>query len=262
MGLETPAGLTGSIRGDEVVAEAPAFGTDLVRYYRFEDNLDDSSTASAEAVVGTESDHDPKVHGSGGMFGGYVEISDLGGGSSQSSYLTIGSGDDLNFEAGTPFTLTLWFRSEGEQSGDPLIFGNKDWESGGNPGLLLSANEGGDNSFGANFASSSADRVDIEDIDYSDTGWWFLATVVHPGELAILYAGNGYGMNWIAYRFPDSMSLESVYPLNIGQDGTGKYEYNLNGAIDDLAIWNRALSFEEVMMLYAGGTGAEVESLR
>jgi hypothetical protein len=129
------------------------------------------------------------------MFGGYVEISDLGGGSSQSSYLTIGSGDDLNFEAGTPFTLTLWFRSEGEQSGDPLIFGNKDWESGGNPGLLLSANEGGDNSFGANFASSSADRVDIEDIDYSDTGWWFLATVVHPGELAILYAGNGYGMN-------------------------------------------------------------------
>jgi hypothetical protein len=58
------------------------------------------------------------------------------------------------------------------------------------------------------------------------------------------------------------MSLESVYPLNIGQDGTGKYEYNLNGAIDDLAIWNRALSYEEVMMLYAGGTGAEVESLR
>ena len=196
------------------------------------------------------------------MFGGYVEISDLGGGSSHSSYLTVGAGDDINFEAGSPLTLTLWFKSGGEQSGDPLIIGNKNWASGGNPGWLLSANEGGDNSFGANFASSSDDRVDIEDIDYSDTGWWFLATVVHPGELAILYAGNSDEMNWIAYRFPDNMSLEGVVPLNIGQDGTGKYEYNLNGAIDDLAIWNRSLSHEEILMLYSGGAGTEIESLR
>jgi len=262
MGLEIPAKLTGSIRGNVVVQDSPSLETDLIRYYRFEDNLDDSSNTARAAVVGDESDHDPKVHATGGMFGGYLSISDLGGGRSNSSYLTVGAGDDLNFDAGTAFSLTLWFRSNGEQSGDPLIIGNKDWASGGNPGWLMSANEGADNSFGVNFASSSSDRVDIEDIDYDDSDWWFLATVVHPGELAILYAGNDSGLNWIAYSFPGSISTEGVYPLNIGQDGTGKYEYNLDGDIDDLGLWRRALSHEEVLMIYDRGTGAEVEGLR
>ena len=34
-----------------------------------------------------------------------------------------------------------------------------------------------------------------------------------------------------------------------------------NGLIDDLGIWGRALTPEEVAAIYAGGTGASIESL-
>ena len=79
----------------------------------------------------------------------------------------------------------MWFRGDGIQSGDPVIIANKNWNSGANPGWLLSANEGGENSFGTNFASSSTSRVDVEDIDYVSDEWWFLATVVQPGDITV-----------------------------------------------------------------------------
>ena len=149
----------------------------------------------------------------------------------------------------------MWFRGDGIQSGDPVIIGNKNWNSGANPGWLLSANEGGENSFGTNFASSSTSRVDVEDIDYISDEWWFLATVVEPGDLTILYAGNTDGIRWIAHRYKESTDLNSGLPLNLGQDGTGTYAHNLSGDIDDLAIWSRALTLDEIHSIYAAGTG-------
>ena len=262
MGLDIPSELTGTPRGGEVLGTPPSFNESLVRYYRFEEGLKDSSLVEVPATMGVHSDHDPLLHSSGGRFGGYVSIANMGGGADNSSYLTVGEGSDIEFEAGTAFTLTLWFRSEGEQEGDPLIVGNKDWNSGGNLGWLVSANEGGNNSFGANYASTSSDRVDVEDVDYNDTNWWFLGAVVHPGALVILYAGNAEGLRWIAYQYPDSISLKSTLPLNIGQDGTGEYGFNLDGAIDDFAIWRRGLHHNEIIQLYAGGNGVELETLR
>ena len=261
-GMEIPSILTGTARGTESISTGAPFDVELLRYYPFDGTLTDASSASIPAFVGIESDHEPILHDSDGKFNGHLSISDLGGGSSDSSYVTIGQGDDINFAADQPFSVTLWFRSKGSQSGDPLILGNKDWSSGGNGGWLLSANEGGQNSFGTNYASTSSDRVDIEDIDYSDVEWWFLAAVVHPGDVAVLYAGNAGGMRWIAHQFPSGMSLLSDLPLNIGQDGTGMYPHNLNGDIDDLAIWKGALTFEDIQSLYADGAGVSVGTIQ
>jgi len=254
--------LTGTPRGAEILNGASLLDAELLRYYAFDGTLTDGSSANVSASIGSESDHDPVLQEADGKFNGHLSISDLGGGTNDSSYVTIGQGDDINLAADQPFSVTLWYRSKGEQSGDPLILGNKDWSSGGNPGWLLSANEGGQNSFGTNYASTSSDRVDIEDIDYSDTEWWFLAAVVHPGNLAILYAGNATGMRWIAHQFPSGMSLLSDLPLNIGQDGTGMYSHNLNGDIDDLAIWKGALTFEDIQHLYADGEGISVGTMQ
>ena len=117
-------------------------------------------------------------------------------------------------------------RGDGIQSGDPVIIANKNWNSGANPGWLLSANEGGENSFGTNSLSSSTSRVDVEDIDYSSDEWWFLATVVEPGDLTMLYAGNADGIRWISHQYPEPTDLNSGLPLNLGQDGTGSYAHN------------------------------------
>ena len=144
-----------------------------------------------------------------------------------------------------------------------MILGTKDWVSGGNPGWLLLANEGGGNSFGSNFASSGDDRLDLEDVDYSDTNWWFIASVFQADGLAFLFAGDASGhMRWMTIDASGVGELVSPYPLNLGQDGTGSYANNLDGDIDDLAIWRRALHPEEVMMLYAGGVGQELHELQ
>jgi hypothetical protein len=261
-GVAIPSELTGISRGTETINGASLLDAELLRYYAFDGTLTDGSSANVSASIGSESDHDPVLQESGGKFNGHLSILDLGGGTNDSSYVTIGQGSDINFAADQPFSITLWYRSKGEQSGDPLIFGNKDWSSGGNPGWLLSANEGGQNSFGTNYASTSSDRVDIEDIDYADTEWWFLAAVVHPGNIAVLYAGNAIGMRWIAHQFPSDLSLLSDLPLNIGQDGTGMYSHNLNGDVDDLAIWKGALTFEDIQHLYADGEGISVGTMQ
>jgi hypothetical protein len=40
-------------------------------------------------------------------------------------------------------------------------------------------------------------------------------------------------------------------PLNIGRCGTGAWQYGFTGLIDDLMIWNRALTEVEVLGLWA-----------
>jgi hypothetical protein len=57
-------------------------------------------------------------------------------------------------------------------------------------------------------------------------------------------------------------NLDSGLPWNIGQDGTGSYAHNLEGVVDEVAIWSRALSHGEVQRLYSGGDGVELETLR
>ena len=148
--VEIPNELTGTVRGNQTAA-IPTSPPALLRYYAFDGDLTDASDASIPAVVGEESDYDPVVHGSSGKFGGYVSIDDLGGGANNASYLTLGTGADIQFGPEQSYTVTMWFRGDGTQSGDPVIIANKNWNSGANPGWLLSANEGGENSFGTNF---------------------------------------------------------------------------------------------------------------
>jgi hypothetical protein len=263
MGVSIPSYIRGQVRGSTVEASPPAMiGQDLVRYYRFQGNLDDAASGVA-AIMGVESNVDPTVHMMGGKFGGYVQINDFGGGSGNSSYLTISSGTDIEFGDNDNFTVTMWFRSHGTQSGDPVILGNKSWDSGQNAGWLILANEGANNSFGSNFASgsSASDRTDLEDIDYMDTDWWFLASVFDANGNVALYAGNeNGGLRWITLKATSVGDLRSPLPLNLGQDGTGEYGDNLDGDIDDLAIWRRALNHDEITRLYAGGTGLELQS--
>jgi hypothetical protein len=260
MGVPVPDVLTGAPRGG-VVEEAATvpLSQDLVAYYRFDGDLTDSAGAGLHASVGTTSDVDPTVATTGGKFGGYLSIEDPGGGVDASCYLTLGDPEALDMLDGQAFSVSLWFRSRGLQGGDPVILGNKDWSSGYNEGWSLLANEGGDNAFGANLASGGDERIDLEYVDYADTAWWFLALVYNPDGLATLFTGDADGvMRWMALETSGLTTLTSSYPLHVGQDGTGEYPHNLDGDLDDLAIWRRALSMDDVMQLYQGGEGRSV----
>ena len=50
----------------------------------------------------------------------------------------------------------------------------------------------------------------------------------------------------------DLGDLDSPLPWNIGQDGTGAYPFNYDGDIDEMAIWRRPLTLDELRQVYAG----------
>ena len=257
-----PAHYDGVAQGSSVIAPPPANLTDdLVVYLPFDgDYLDDSGQGN-DASIGPDSDHDPMVYASGGKFGGHVEINDFGGGTANSSYLTLGNPVDLDFGATTDFTVTTWFRAQADQSGDSVILGNKDWVNGYNVGTLLLANEGNGDDFGFNISDGTL-RRDVEEIDYNLNEWWFQAASVDRDGHAVMFVGNTTGVMWVISDFADDIGdVTSALPWNIGQDGTGSYAYNLDGDVDETAVWRRALTLAEIQQLYNSGSGLDLTTL-
>lgn len=252
IGVTVPSNIDGQVRGTEVSPQAPtSIETELVTYLTFED-YEDHSGRHNHASVGAGS---PTLK-NGGRFSKYLEIN------GSREFLSLGKPSDLDFGAATDFTLMTWYKISGDQSGDPVIVGNKDWRSGANRGTLLLANEGNGDDFGINVASASSDRKDIDPIDYTFNGWWLLVATFDRDGAATLYAGSPSGeLNIVAGSIKDVGDLNSSLAWNIGQDGTGHYAYNLKADLDDFAIWRRALTLDEIRKLYNQGEGLELNAI-
>ncbi|MDK2593466.1 alkaline phosphatase family protein [Pseudoalteromonas obscura] len=252
-GLSVPSNMDGEVRGHSVQAQAPEnIETDLITYLPFDGNYEDKSGNHVHAKVGGGS---PEIN-SGGKFGQFVAIN------GSQEYLSLGSPAEMDFASARDFTLMTWYRVSGDQQGDPVIVGNKNWDSGSNRGTLLLANEGNGDDVGINIASTSADRKDIDPIDYTFNGWWLLVATFDRDGSATLYAGSPTGqLNIISGSIEDVGDISSSLDWNIGQDGTGTYKYNLKADLDDFAVWGRALTLDEVRALYNGGSGTEINKI-
>ncbi|WP_105171908.1 alkaline phosphatase family protein [Pseudoalteromonas sp. T1lg24] len=252
-GLAVPKNMDGVVQGNLVrVVNDNGIKQDLKTYLPFDGNYLDASGNALHAQVGGGT---PNLQ-AGGKFGQYVKLND------DQEYLTLGKPTELDFGTDTNFTLMTWFRVSGDQAGDPVIVGNKNWASGANRGTLLLANEGNGDDFGINLASSGADRKDIDPIDYSFNGWWLLVATFDRNGVATMYAGSPTGeLNIIAGDIVNVGDINSELNWNIGQDGTGNYTYNLKADLDDFAVWRRALSLDEVRTIYNKGQGTELNTL-
>ncbi len=87
------------------------------------------------------------------------------------------------------------------------------------------------------------------------TGEWFYLFATYNGSVSKIYK-NGI--------LQSSISCSQIIGLNdnpliIGQhyNGTGDYGF-LDGSVDEMAIWNRALSPAEITNLYNGGAGMSI----
>jgi len=252
-----PPHYDGRPQGGTVLPPAPLAPDDqLVLHLGFEGDLLDGSARGNHATIAGDSDHDPQLIASGGLCGGgYLSIPDNGGGATDASYLTLGNPPDLDFGVGVDYSVAVWLRATADQSGDSVIIGNKDWASGANIGTLLLANEGNGADFGLNVADA-AGRKDIEAIDFGLDSWWFVTASVDRDGDAVLFVGDPGGLLFIiSDRADDLGDLDSPLPWNIGQDGTGSYPYNLGADLDELRIWRRAISLDEVRRLYQRGAG-------
>ncbi|MHC4983673.1 MAG: LamG-like jellyroll fold domain-containing protein [Planctomycetota bacterium] len=253
-----PAYYDGQPRGDQSRAEASNIGDGLVAYLRFENNYDDSTGRGNNASVGANSDHDPTLHSSSGKFGGYVEISDSGGGTDHSSYVTVGKPSDMDFGTSGDFSVAAWFRPHDYRTG-ATILGNRDIASDTNPGFELMLYDV--NRLGMRVVDGAGTGRKVWPIFYTGNAnqWCFLAVTGDRSGNVTYHVGAPNGALWVLTDFlSDLGNIDSVLPWNLGQDGTGNSATNFHGDIDDVAIWNRLLSLNEIEALYNDGAGTEL----
>ena len=94
----------------------------------------------------------------------------------------------------------------------------------------------------------------IHDMDAGDgnelvLGFWWYVTMVHDGERDIIYL-DGQEVNNLAA--PGTLNSTS-FPFGMGSNPIEGGQY-FQGALDEVKIYNKALTADEVMRLYASGT--------
>ena len=61
---------------------------------------------------------------------------------------------------------------------------------------------------------------------------------------------NGWGVSYSGVTIPDGVDFVTESPLRIGNRST--YNAGLGGMLDDFAVWNRALTEQEILDIFAG----------
>jgi hypothetical protein len=241
LGLEVPEAQEGTARG--VVAINPDFRDELVVYLPFNASLEDASGAGNDAFVGGGAPaYATGLHDSGLALDGIDD------------WISLGEPADLAFGATTDFTISMWISAEGNQpSGDPAIMSNKDWATGFNDGWGLFMGGDGDDWKVNQASAGSRGRVDTSWIDVHH-----ISSGSQPrfGHIAAVFDRDGDVRVYRDGELRDARPIEpgviDALTINIGQDGTGTYGHLLEATIDDLAIWRRTLTADEIAILASG----------
>ena len=182
--------------------------------------------------------------------------------------------EKLKFENGAEFGFAVWVRTFGPQVGDSVVFANKNWEGGSNPGILLTASRGVDmkrvsnwnkkkrcSEFGFMFNCGRVGqkREDLGAYNPDFGQWTFYAATRGADGVVRFYQGRRDGSLYCVADDLSDIAFDTGLLFFIGQDGRGVYRYPFVGDVDEFAIWTRTLSHEEVRHIYeAGLAGKEI----
>ncbi|RYF26634.1 MAG: hypothetical protein EOO42_01010 [Flavobacteriales bacterium] len=180
------------------------------------------------------------------------------------------------------FSFNFWVKLKGIGS-DPAIFSNSNWDSGGNPGFVLATDGAttytGPGSTGRGWllkvsgdAGGVGNRMDwranetVPQAAALADDKWHMVTVVLDQSAKLLHVyidavetvqptkAASFDLNTLKGPLWDSAN---DYPFTIFEDGSGKYNSGndtrktLSGLVDNVRIYNKALTAAEVAGLYA-----------
>ncbi|GGH14308.1 hypothetical protein FAZ19_07595 [Sphingobacterium alkalisoli] len=144
------------------------------------------------------------------------------------------------------FTIEMWIKA-GANSSDPSIMGDKDWDSGGNPGFVICRSG---SSWKINIANTQRSRYDIGSSKPIEDGkWHHIAVTFDKTKECIVYQdGERVGGAALTYKETDQMASPFNY-IYMAQEGTGTYgggAPNWAGSFNEVRIWTTALSQETI----------------
>lgn len=230
----------------EVIAGPITSG--LVAHLKFENDFADASGKGLEAIpVGAPSFSEGKI--------GAAALHIPSGG----DYVSLGAPPDLNFTTNIDFSISFWAKLV-DWSSDPAFVSNKDWNGGGNQGWVIATD--GDGRLQWNLGGPPGSRKDYDGPGgtFSDNNWHHVAvTFKRTGDATTFVDGQTVNVTAINTSEND-LDTSIDFATNIGQDGSGFYGPSFFDAdLDDLGIWRRVLSVQEVIAIYnAGLTGKDL----
>ena len=218
----------------------------LVTHLTFDTDYSDSSGRNNHGTpVGT-----PSIV-AGRVGAGALRFSQKADGS-EFNYVTLGKAADLEFSVDGDFSFSMWVKFSNWQR-DPVFIANKNWNSGGNVGYALAT--GADGRFQWNYAEQVGERRDYDSGPglVGDGAWHHVAVTFQRGGQAVTFVD---GREIDRQPLPTTgTTISPGLPTNIGQDGRGNYTDNgtvsmVDGTIDDVAIWRRAITPDEIVGIY------------
>jgi SAM-dependent methyltransferase len=211
---------------------------DLVGHWTFDDTAVDAVGAADGVLVGSPAYET-------GKFGKALRLEN-------SDHVILGDTTHLNFGSATDFTAALWIKTNGWSS-DPAIISNKNWNSGSFTGWVVACGSG-TGSWQWNYCGDSEVRV-----DYDPSGPVIDDSVWH--HLCVTHERDGFAMFYVDGELQEQLdiststgSIDSGFPTVIGQDGTTTYGADFSLSVDDVRIYNHAISQAEINDLYENGT--------
>ena len=240
-------GLDGRVVGKEPAATDPArpLRDGLAVYLPFDGTVPANAVAGGPRPVALCTN--TAIQAKGQFIGGCLRVATdtngVGG-------VCLKGSEKLAFEGGDNFTVAFWMRMrQPPAQGDPAFFGNKDWNRGVNPGVVLAYNKG----VCLNNGLPGGGRHDMRPYDVEFGKWTFYA-VTHSGDGVVrFYQGGQDGhLYWMSENAAE-IALATGMPFHVGNDGTGRYKCRFAGDFDDFALWTRAMTHEDVRRIYEAG---------
>ena len=250
----------------------PGSATDLVVHLPFDSDMMDMSGNRFDASLGATAS--AEVEFINDATRGLVAKFNAG------AFAVLPKHDLLRPSGTQDFSVNLWVKFAGTDS-DPVVIGNKDWGSGGNPGWLLCTDDGHeyvpgngvDHGWIINVAGNP--KQDGNRLDWRAASCdpqapalsddvWHMATLVFDqtnGELSTYIDGVEFNSTTEPERTDLTQLTGSLYdevndyPLTIWEDGTGAYNAGddrraaMTGLVDELKIYNKALTIDEITAL-------------
>lgn len=208
----------------------------LVAYYKFNDT---NGTHIFDSVRGNDGglEGDASIN-SGGMWGSSaLNLDGLG------DYVLVNSSKINNISE--ELTVIAWINANNWETNywEGTIIGNDEWEDGSSNGFVLRTGENGRLSFtiGHDFSWPEALSNQIMEIDR-----WYAVAGIFDGENVYAYIN---GEEVASQSFSQVAIAQSNYPINIGRAPYDTLR-DFNGKIDEIKIYNKALTEEEIIADY------------
>lgn len=212
-----------------------ALADNLVSYWK----LDESSGNAADSVgSNTLTNNNSTAYATGKINNG-IDFE-----SSSSNYLSITDAAQSGLDLGANFTISLWYKPE-SYAANHYIIGK--YVATGNQRSYLLSREAGNTLFYISATGTSTITSLVCTPTFTNGVWYYIVVTFNAGTLTMYVDGTSVGSS-SGHSTPYNGTAE----FTIGRANGGDYT---DGIIDEVGIWSRTLTSDEVTELYNSGNG-------